>query len=197
MAPQTFIFVGPSGCGKGTQVDLLKAYLREKTPLIPQFSSYTGERFRAFINGETLASKRAKEIQDAGGLQPEFIAVYLWADNLIRNLTGEEHLFIDGSPRKIAEAMVLDSALQFFRREPVHLILVNVSDAEARRRLLLRGRHDDSEEDITRRLGWYTAEVVPAVEYLKKLPRYRFHDINGERTSAEVHQTIVNAIGEE
>ncbi|MCR4310962.1 MAG: nucleoside monophosphate kinase, partial [Candidatus Taylorbacteria bacterium] len=100
--PLTFIFTGPSGCGKGTQVELLKKYLEEKSPEIPQFHSYTGDGFRAFMKGTTLASKRAKEIQEAGELQPEFLAVWLWAGNLINNVTGAEHLFIDGSPRKPA-----------------------------------------------------------------------------------------------
>ena len=195
MVPQTFIFAGPSGSGKGTQVDLLKQYLQKKTPKIPQFSSYTGDGFRALMQGSTLASKLAKEIQEAGGLQPEFLAVYLWADNLIKNVTGKEHLFIDGSPRKIAESMVLDSALQFFRRSPVHLILVNVSSAESKRRLLLRARHDDGDEKIDRRLSWYTTEVLPAMSYLKGRPGYIFHDINGEQTPAEVHQAVVKALG--
>lgn len=195
MSPLTFIFAGPSGSGKGTQVDLLKQYLHRKTPKIPQFSSYTGDGFRALMNGTTLASKLAKEIQEAGGLQPEFLAVYLWADNLIKNVTGKEHLLIDGSPRKIAESMVLDSALQFYKRTPIHLILVNVSNAEAKRRLLLRSRHDDGVAEIDRRLFWYATEVVPAIDYLKQRPWYVSHDINGEQTPDEVHQDILKALG--
>lgn len=195
MTPLTFIFAGPSGSGKGTQVDLLKQCLAKKMPTIPQFSSYTGDGFRALMNGTTLASKLSKEIQEAGGLQPEFLAVYLWADNLIKNVTGKEHLFIDGSPRKIAESMVLDSAMQFYKRTPIHLIVVNVSSVEAKRRLLLRARHDDSTAEIDRRLSWYQTEVVPAVEYLKARPGYIFHDINGERSPEQVHTAIVKALG--
>ena len=56
MQPLTFIFAGPSGSGKGTQVDLLKQYLAKKTPEIPQFSSYTGDGFRSLMNGTTLAA---------------------------------------------------------------------------------------------------------------------------------------------
>lgn len=194
MKPQTFIFAGPSGCGKGTQVEMLKEYLSKKTPNIPQFSSYTGDGFRALMNGTTLASKLAKEILEAGGLQPEFLAIWLWADNLVKNLTGKEHLFIDGSPRKIAESMVLDSALKFFGRNSIHIILVNVSDAEAKKRLLLRARHDDSGEEIARRLGWYASEVVPAIDYLKNQPGYIFHDIDGEQKPEQVHLAIIKAL---
>lgn len=194
MSPQTFIFAGPSGSGKGTQVDLLKQHLAKKTPEVPQFSSYTGDGFRALMQGATLASRLAKDIQEAGGLQPEFLAIYLWADNLIKNVTGKEHLFIDGSPRKIAESMVLDSALQFYKRTPIHLILVNVSNAEAKRRLLLRSRHDDGVKEIDRRLFWYATEVVPAIDYLKQRPGYIFHDINGEQSPEEVHAEIISRL---
>jgi adenylate kinase family enzyme len=120
--------------------------------------------------------------------------VYLWADNLIKNVTGKEHLFIDGSPRKVAESMVLDSAMQFFKRTSIHLILVNVSPAESKRRLLLRSRHDDSTEEIDRRLSWYATEVVPAVNYLKNRVGYIFHDINGEQTPDEVHEAIIKSL---
>lgn len=194
MIPHTFIFAGPSGSGKGTQVDLLKTYLTEKSPEVPQYSSYTGDGFRNLMNGTTLTSHLVKEVQNAGELQPEFLAIYLWADNLVKNITGKEHLFIDGSPRKPAEAIVLDSAMQFFKREPIHLIDVQVSDAETKRRLLARARHDDTEEGIDRRLAWYKTEVVPAIEYLKKQPQYRFHDINGEQTPEEVHTDIIKAL---
>ena len=194
MPPQTFIFAGPSGSGKGTQVDFLKQYLAKKTPEIPQFSSYTGDGFRALMNGTTLASHLAKEIQEVGGLQPEFLAIWIWAGNLVANITGKEHLFIDGSPRKPAEAIVLDSAIQFFKRSPVHLILVNVPPAEAKRRLLLRARHDDSTAEIDRRLSWYTTEVLPAAQYLKAREGYVFHDINGEQSPEEVHEAIKKSL---
>lgn len=194
MIPQTFIFAGPSGSGKGTQVDLLKKYLQKQTPEIAQFSSYTGDGFRSLMNGTTLASKLAKEIQEAGGLQPEFLAVWLWAGNLIKNVTGKEHLFIDGSPRKVAEAMVLDSAMQFYGRNPINIILVNVSKKEAKRRLLLRARHDDSGEEIDRRLSWYETDVLPSIEYLKERPGCIFHGINGEQSPERVHEDIIKSL---
>ena len=194
MTPQTFIFAGPSGSGKGTQVELLKAYLQKKTPEIPQFHSYTGDGFRTFMEGTSYASHLAKKIQEAGELQPEFLAVWLWSTNLINNLKGGEHLFIDGSPRKLAEAMVLDTAMQFYKRERPHVIVVDISNTEAKRRLLARARHDDSEEAIAKRLGWYNEQVVPAVNYFKNRPDYHFVEINGEQKPEKVHENILKAL---
>ncbi len=194
MTPQTFIFAGPSGCGKGTQVELLKQYLAKKTPDIRQFHSYTGDGFRALILGTTAASRHAREIQMAGGLQPEFLAVWIWADLFIKNFNGDEHLFIDGSPRKLGEAIVLDSAMKFYKRERPYIIVISVSEAETTRRLLARGRSDDTPDAIKRRLGWYQEFVVPAVEYFKKRPGYRFVEINGEQKPEAVHHDILKAL---
>ncbi len=190
----TFIFAGPSGSGKGTQVEMLKKYLSEKTPDVKQFHAYTGDGFRAFIESKTFAGKRAREIQLAGGLQPEFLAVWIWADLLVKKFKGEEHLFIDGSPRKLGEAIVLDSALDFFKRENIQVIVINVSDKETTRRLLARGRADDTADAIKKRLGWYRDLVVPAVEYFKNRPNYRFLEINGEQMPEEVHKDILKAL---
>ena len=71
---------------------------------------------------------------------------------------------------------------------------MNVSPAESKRRLLLRARHDDGGEKIDRRLSWYETEVLPSINYLKDRPGYIFHDIDGEQTPEEVHQTIVKAL---
>lgn len=192
--PLTFIFCGPSGSGKGTQVELLKAHLKKETPAIPQFHSYTGDGIRAFMGGTTLAAHLAKKIQEAGELQPEFIAIFLWAENMIQNIKGGEHIFIDGSPRKPAEAVALDSALQFFKRDAVYLFDIHISPEESKRRLLLRARHDDHAEKIARRLSWYATEVVPAILYLKKQPRFRYTRINGEQTPEAVFADLLEAL---
>jgi adenylate kinase family enzyme len=71
---------------------------------------------------------------------------------------------------------------------------VYVSPAEAKRRLLLRARHDDGAAEIDRRLSWYKTEVLPAVNYLKNRPGYLFHDINGEQSPAKVHAEIISRL---
>ena len=50
MIPHTFIFVGQSGSGKGTQVDLLKEKLQKRHPNDEIYHLETGENFRKFIN---------------------------------------------------------------------------------------------------------------------------------------------------
>lgn len=197
MPPQAFIFIGRSGCGKGTQADLLKKYLTTKDPSREIFYLETGNRFRDFIKGEGISSKLSLEISHSGDRQPDFLAIWMWAHLFIENLKGDEHVIIDGTPRSINEARVLDSAIKFYRREPVIVFYLNVSRAWAEKRLRGRGRIDDrSEEQIKKRLDWFDTEVLPAVNHLQKHSEYLFFDINGERPLEEVHQSIMEVIEE-
>ena len=41
--PQTFIFVGRSGSGKGTQIELLQKYIKEQMPEIGSYLFVMGE----------------------------------------------------------------------------------------------------------------------------------------------------------
>ena len=49
MELQTFIFIGRSGCGKGTQVTLLQEHFKKQDHKRHIFYIETGERFRQFI----------------------------------------------------------------------------------------------------------------------------------------------------
>lgn len=191
----TFILIGRSGCGKGTQGKLLEAYLQKKSPDTSVFYLETGQAFRNFLSIPGYSSLLAKEVNAEGGLQPEFLAVWAWAHLLIENFKGNEHLIIDGTPRKLREAAVLDSAMKFYKRERPHVLFINVSREWSREKLLARKRSDDETVQIERRLNWFEGEVLPALSFFKDNPEYRFRKINGEQTVEEVNAEILVAIG--
>jgi len=193
--PETFIFIGPSGCGKGTQAELLIKYLKENDINRSVFYLESGEKIRNFLKGKKYSNKLAMEFYEKGKLQPEFLTVWVWAGILIENLTGMEHLVIDGTPRKLREARVLDTAIKFYNRNGTHIIFLNVSHAWSKNRLTERGRADDKTKgDIEKRLDWYEREVVPTIEYFKTDKNYKFHEINGEQSVEQVHSEIIKKI---
>ena len=195
MSPQTFIFIGRSGCGKGTQADLLQKYIKTQDPGREIFYLETGSRFRDFIKGDSLSSKLSLDISHRGDRQPDFLAVWMWAHLFVENLKGNEHVIIDGMPRSINEANVLDSAIRFYNRVPAYVVYLNVSRSWAEDRLQSRGRADDQHKDgIKRRLDWFETDVVPAVEHLRQHSEYRFFDINGEQPIEEIHKEIIKKI---
>jgi len=195
MNPQTFFFTGRSGSGKGTQAQLLIQTLKQSDPGHPVLYVQTGAELRQFIQGDTYTQKICKELYDSGGLQPEFIAVYQWVKVLVEKYTGREHIIFDGTPRRLHEAGVTTSILDYYKLDKPWVFNIEISDEEAVKRLLARKRMDDSEEDIRVRLYWYETEVVPVVEYFKNNNNFRFANIDGMRSVETIHQEIVSKLG--
>ncbi len=196
MSPQTFILFGASGSGKGTQAHLLIDYLKKNDGRRKTLYFESGEKLREFVeNDKSLTSSSAKKIMDEGGLVPDFLPIWLWTEFFVRNITGDEHIVLDGLSRIKDEAPILDSAMQFYKRQRPAVISIEVSKKWATDRLVGRGRGDDTEQDIVKRLHWYEQSVVPAIEYFKNNSYYNFITINGEQTIEEVHQEILKKLG--
>ena len=191
MNPQTFIFIGRSGCGKGTQADLLTKHLCEHDKLCKTLHIETGAFLREFVKGDSYTQKLSKKILDEGALMPESVMVALWENYLFDNYTGKENLIFDGAPRKLHEAQLLDSALKFYDIKKPSIIYMNVSREWSEKRLLGRARKDDKLEVIERRLAWFNSEVIPTINFYKNNPDYNFLDINGEQTIEEVNKEII------
>jgi adenylate kinase family enzyme len=195
MKPQSFIFIGRSGSGKGTQAALLMDALKKIDPKRDSIYIQTGDELRKFIKGESYAERATKDLYDAGGLMPEFIMVYQWVRVLIDKYTGTEHFVLDGTPRKPIEAAMLDSVFTFFKREKPWVINIEVKPDASLKRLLVRKRFDDVEEEIRRRLAWYETDVAPTVDYYRNNPNYNFLTIDGERSVEAIHADIVKKLG--
>jgi adenylate kinase len=196
MKPITCILFGKSGSGKGTQAELLAESFKKVDPSRKTFYVETGQRFREFIEkNKTYTAGRVKEILANGQLLPAFLPVWIWTGLMIDEMKGDEHIVLDGLSRREDEAPILDSAMQFYGREKPFVLLLDVTDEEVKRRLLLRGRHDDKDEKIDSRLSWFKTDVMKAVHYFEKSPNYRFIRINGNPSIEKVHAEILEAIG--
>jgi adenylate kinase family enzyme len=194
MTPQTFIFIGRSGCGKGTQAELLMQKLKEKDSENEIFYLETGQKFRDFTSGDGYTSSLSKEIQSKGGLQPSFLAVWIWSSIFVEKINKNQHLFIDGTPRKFNEALILTEALKFYNRKP-YVIYIDVSRKWAEERLSSRHREDDLELMVKSRLNWFDTDVIPVIEYFKSNNDVVFLNINGEQEIMDVHNELVSGLG--
>jgi len=192
MELQTFIFIGRSGCGKGTQVALLHEYIKKQDEKRYIFYIETGERFRQFIKEHSLSSRLAAEIYKTGNRQPDFIAVWMWSHLLVGRMTGEEHVIFDGTPRSLQEAQIIDTAITFYNRQHPHVIYLNISRETSKARMIARRRMDDiNQEEIERRLNWFESDVVPAVEYFRKHSMYNFIELDGNQPVEAVQQNLL------
>ena len=192
--PQAFIFMGRSGCGKGTQADFIFKHLCEIEKSCKTLHVETGAFLREFVKGDTDTEKLTKKVIESGGLMPEAIVVGLWVNYLFKNFTGKENIVFDGCPRKLHEAMLLDSALKFYGIEKPFVIYINVGEKWAEDRLSVRARKDDSAEGVQRRMKWFETEVMPTIEYFRNSHNFRFIEVNGEKSIEDVHQDIKKAV---
>ncbi|MBX2866408.1 nucleoside monophosphate kinase [Candidatus Kaiserbacteria bacterium] len=196
MTPQTIIFVGPQGSGKGTQIKKLDALLKEKDPTRKVVDIQTGRRFRAMAaKEEGYTEQHISETLDTGMLQPLFLSVSLWGDAMREHLTPDCHVLIDGFPRIVAEATVLESALSFYERENVTIINLETPEEVVRERMVSRARPDDTPESIEARLTWYREETLPVLEYYRKRKDTVVYDIDGTDTIDGVFDQIKEALG--
>jgi adenylate kinase family enzyme len=191
----TFIFIGRSGAGKGTQAPMLEESIKKIDATTDVVRMETGNIFRTFIKGDKWAQKKAKLITDVGGLQPEFLTVNLWSTFFIEHFHEDVHIIVDGTPRKTFEATVLHGAFQFFEREKPIVVYLNVTKEWAMEKLRARKRNDDTESGIEKRLAWFDTDVLPTIEYYRHNPAYRFIEINGEKSVDEVHEEILTRSG--
>jgi adenylate kinase len=191
MNTKTIIFIGPQGSGKGTQIERLKATLKEKDATRRIVDIQTGRRFRALAaKQEGYTEMHVSETLNTGILQPLFLSVVLWGDAFQNQVDEDCHILIDGFPRTVHEAHVLESALAFYKRTPVTVIHLDTPEDIVRERMIGRAREDDTPESIEARLTWYREETLPVVAYYRHRPFTNVVDIDGTKSIDEVEHAI-------
>jgi adenylate kinase len=184
-----YLFYGKSGCGKGTQAQILKDRLESQGRKV--ISIETGKLFRSFTESRIdFMGTHVASIINQGKLMPSFFPIYLWADQLINQYTGVEDIIFDGVSRRIEEAPILDSALDFLEINKRNIIQINVSDEWVIEHMGKRGRVDDTQEGMQKRLSWFTENVVPVINYFQENIDYKSITFNGEQTIEQVASDI-------
>jgi len=121
------IMLGAPGAGKGTQAKMIA----EKFG-IPHIS--TGDIFRANIKNGTELGKKAKEFMDKGQLVPDELTVEILLDR-VANDDCKNGYVLDGFPRTIPQADVLDKELTKLGDKVDFAINVDVPDENIVRRM--------------------------------------------------------------
>ncbi len=151
------VIMGPQGSGKGTQAARLAARLR-----VPAIS--TGDIFRANVRAGTELGTQAKALIDAGDLVPDSITNAMVRDRLAEP-DAAEGFILDGYPRNAAQVVALDEVLAE-HGAVLDAVLELTADtdellARLRRRAVVEGRADDTEEVIAKRLAIYAEQTAP------------------------------------
>lgn len=119
--------LGAPGAGKGTQAQMLA-----KKYDIPHVS--TGDIFRMNIKNGTELGMEAKKYMDQGLLVPDELTVRILLDRVAREDCRKGYV-LDGFPRNIPQADVLDEALSKLGDKIDYAINVDVPDENIIRRM--------------------------------------------------------------
>lgn len=121
------IMLGAPGAGKGTQAKMIA----EKYG-IPHIS--TGDIFRANIKNGTQLGMEAKQYMDKGLLVPDELTVKILLDRVAQDDCKKGYV-LDGFPRTIPQAEVLDKALTELGDKIDYAVDVDVPDENIVRRM--------------------------------------------------------------
>lgn len=157
MAPR-IVVLGRQGAGKGTQC----AKLVEKFGVV---HVSTGDMLRAAVAAGTPLGQRAEAIMQAGDLVPDELMIGIVAARLSEDDIMENGVLLDGFPRTPGQA---DALKAFFDEQGESLtaaLNIDVPLDEVKTRMVARGREDDTEESINRRLELYEEQTAPLIDW--------------------------------
>jgi adenylate kinase len=187
------IFMGPPGAGKGTQAQLLAALWK-----IPHIS--TGDILRACVVAKTDLGQKAQSYMDRGELVPDDLLMDIVQDRM-NQPDATAGWILDGFPRTVPQAAFFDRLLcdveggKSGKNCALRAVNLDVPDNILVTRLLSRGRQDDNEQTIRRRLQVYREQTEPLIEFYRN--REQLIAVDGDRSMAEVTAELQQALSED
>ena len=199
-------FLGPQGCGKGTQVALLQ-----------QDYGYhvlgMGQALRDLAAEDSPLGMQVKAIHDQGTLVPNEITIEILRRELAK-LNQGQGIILDGFPRNMGQAetlatiLPLNAAVEFdiTAKVAVERLLqrlmcpkghiYNLQSNPPKQAaicnldgLTLHRRDDDTEEAIKQRLEIYYQETAKVLDYYRS--QGKLITINGDQPIADVYQHLL------
>lgn len=155
------IFLGAPGSGKGTQA----------SSLVTQFGLAhvsTGDILRAAVANKTPLGLEAYGFMSAGKLVPDSVVIGIIRERLLMP-DCDSGFLLDGFPRTVPQAEALAQILETLGKNLSRVIYLEVGEEELFKRLLARGRSDDTAETVRERLKVYQTQTSPLIEHYTAL----------------------------
>ena len=172
------VFLGPPGCGKGTQAERLSA--RSGLPAIS-----TGEMLRSAVAAGSDLGRKVDSIMASGELVDDATMADVVRERLEQPDAARGFL-VDGYPRTLGQAKTLEGILAEAGLAVDAVLSIDVAEDELVRRALARQRADDKEEVIRKRLEVYGEATKPLIEYYRGLGLLL--PMRGEQSIGEVER---------
>jgi adenylate kinase len=156
------LMLGPPGSGKGTQGQRLARALG-----VEHVSS--GALLREEMASGSELGEQVRSYVDSGRLAPDELVTQA----VRAALQGRDGYVLDGFPRTVVQARGVDFDA---------VVLLDVPQDELIRRMLARGREDDTRDVIAERLREYERDTRPLAEHYRDV----LVEVDGNRSEDEI-----------
>jgi adenylate kinase len=179
------LFVGPPGCGKGTQSKIL--------------SDKTG--YVHVSTGDILRKSEDPEIKDmmgTGKLLPDDL-VGGELDRFLKKMRNSPGFIFDGYPRNLSQKTILEKILDSNNLGIVNIFYLKVPERILKGRIKERsktsGRKDDEDPEVFLiRMKEYNDQTLPMIKSMRK--KKSFLEIDGNKDLEEIESEILNNLDE-
>lgn len=148
----------------------------------------TGELFRSTTDEEIKARMASGEL-----ISDEMTNRLV--EGALEGLKDAVHIVLDGYPRNVVQAQWLVDNLPEFNREIAAVVVFHTPEEELVQRQMGRGRADDTEATIRRRLEIYEEQTRPVIDFYRNRG-VEMITVDGLGTVDEVHERIQAAVEE-
>jgi adenylate kinase len=176
------VLIGPPGSGKGTQAALIAR--RFGVPVVS-----TGELLRRLMAEHPGGSPEIEAIR-SGAMVSDDMANLLIDESLSESNRG---FCLDGYPRTVGQAVHLSTVAEDNGWSLDAAVVLQLDGATIAKRLSLRGRLDDDQSVVERRLRLYCEQTIPVISYYREAGQLCVVDADG--SVGEVHDRVCKALG--
>mgnify|MGYP000203108693 CR=1 FL=1 len=179
------VFIGPPGCGKGTQANILK------DTILPNLNIITvSTLLKEKSQDESILGKEIKNKMDNGDLIEDAIVISVLKEKVSALLN--ENILIDGFPRSSIQA---ESLIEIFDGRVISIINFEVDDIQLVQRIKKRSMEESRADDsvFEKRLKIYKKTHQEITNVLRK--NYLVSDIQANDEINDVTTKIVDKLG--
>lgn len=191
-----FFLFGPPGSGKGTQRENIQSEWDSNGK--KWLDVQLGDLLRSFVKKDvTPVKEMLKDIINDGRMVPIAFSLLVSVNRLMEIEDGTDYIIVDGGSRSLSEARIFFETLSMFLDLEAHALVLQVSDEEVKKRLLLRAREDDVEDSIQNRIDFYKDDksgTAAVIKYIEDSGLAKIHKIDGIGSIEEVYGRILPII---